>query len=114
MAFSAEFTDAQGTHFSAAHFEVSSAHLQRSSNENVYKDPSSQELVSESTKTSNLNYQMFYWISEQHKLDGKLPYLLKTEGGTNFSENNLGPEYDNLDAEACAYLHCQNWLAANQ
>lgn len=107
MAFSTEFTDAQGAHFPNAYFKVTSVTLNRGTTENGYPDPDTGALVVDTTATSNLNYQMAYWISEQHMLDGKPSYQLKTESGANFYASSLGADYDGLSAEACAELHCQ-------
>lgn len=113
MAFTTAFTDAQGTEFTEAYFEVAGASLSRSINENVNRTPPDGGLESRTEKGSQLSYQMYYWVSEQHKLEGKLPYKLANESGVNFYFSDLGPEYDNLDAVQCADLHCQTVILPN-
>lgn len=113
MAFTAAFTDAQGTAFTEAYFEVQNVTLNRGTNEVVNRQPDNGELKSDISATNQLSYQMLYWISEQHKLDGKLPYKLTYDNGVNFYANNLGLEYDGLSAEEAADLHCQANILPN-
>lgn len=110
MAFTASFVDAQGTNFDAAYFEIQNASLNRGQEEVVSQNPEAGELVSRVSGSNQLSYQMLYWVSEQHKIDGKLPYKLANSAGVNFYANNLGTEYDGLGAEECADLHCQTHI----
>lgn len=105
----ANFTDPQGSVFEEAYFEVSTAHINRSFNESYNNRISLGTEETNSNSNINLTYQMYYWPSEAAKNEGSLPYLLANVEpmGDTFYANDLGSEYDTLNAQDAAELHCQ-------
>lgn len=110
----ADFTDPQGITHELAYFEVSSANLNRSINNSYNNDAIRREESSEDNDSNNLSYQMYFWPSEESRDANKPPYVLFNEdpAGDYFYTNELGPEYDGLNAQACAELHCQTVVLA--
>jgi hypothetical protein len=107
--FVAAFTDPQGTTYTAAHFEVSTANLSRSTNEYFDNKISIGEEDNTTTTNSNLTYQMYYWVDTAAKEAGRLPYLLANSSpmGDTFYISDLDASYDGMLAVAAAEHHCQ-------
>jgi len=104
-----DFVDPQGTTYAEAYFEISTANLMATQNSRFNNRISIGEVESNDDSDISLQYQVYYWTSEQAKLDGKLPYLLANAEpmGDTFYVSNLGNEYVGLAAEAAAEMHCQ-------
>ncbi len=117
------WTDPQGSVFDEAVFEVSEASLHSSRNENfsfrISAGDSVDSFEENSNENMNLNYQMFYWASQDARDQGKPPYIL-----ANTDPNQIGmvfyaesseltkPEYDGLSAKQMAEYHVQNVVMA--
>lgn len=113
------WTDPQGSVFEEAVFEVSEASLHSSRNENfsfrISAGDSVDSFEENSNESINLNYQIFYWASQDARDQGKQPYIL-----ANTNPNQMGmvfyanteelqkPEYSGLSAKETAEYHVQN------
>lgn len=115
MSFSMSFTDPQGVEHPEAYFEVSEASVNVRKSESFNNRISIGEVELNSNSSVDLNYKMYYWTSEQAKLDGKMPYLLANQDpmGDFFNVYNLPvEEYGSLTAEKAAEHHCKTVVLA--
>jgi hypothetical protein len=110
MAFTKNFTDPQGVEHLAAYFEASEASINVRKNESYNNRISVGEEEVGGNSGVDINYKMYYWTSEQAKLDGKLPYLLANVDpmGDIFNVYGLSvDEYGSMSAKEAAEHHCQ-------
>lgn len=112
MSFKTAFIDPQGTEFSDAYFEVSLSSINRTSNDLMNNRISIGTVETSSNSSAHLTYEMYYWPSEQNKLDGDLPYILANREpmGTQFYVDISSSEYDEMSPEEAAEYHCQTYV----
>jgi len=113
------FTDPQGTLQTDAVFEISDACSDKYNHESINfvisQGDSENSIQTATSGNTNINYQMFYWVSEQSRLDGKLPYILaNTEplGDRFYIESDLlnTEEYSGLSLTEIVEKHCSETL----
>ena len=96
-------------------FEARSVSYSENSSSNYSYGSDQESMGYENTNTNNnINYEMYYWVSAQSRLDymaddtsDNKPMTWQDEGNTNFHANNLDSSYDALSIEEKAEKHCE-------
>lgn len=112
--FTQDFTDPQGVTHIGAVFEVCDTSLTTNTNSRYRLELESDNPVDVSNNfNNNLRYRMYYWIDQDARDSGKLPYILANTDplGEWFTASGLSTTYiGDLSAHDLTEKHCKEFI----